>query len=509
MGRLAVFGALLIQLQPAVASFWTVTQYYVEGVSSEKAIETCTTTCRFYSYTYTYQVEPTVTPTASPTSSTTSTSRYETDVAIVKLFLPSGAVPASDMVTTTTYAYTYDTFISYVVPVTYTAPASCPTQFTVETFTSADIPSVVTPLLTPTSTSISTYSTYTWVSLFLATTAVPSSMYTDSSTAYLYSAYVRSCSNPTTTRRGSSPTATGSSSSGSSSSDDDEDFASYFFDRCSSLGGGSCASLATWVIVVASILPTIFVLGFIESYFWFRRMMLGQSALRVGTICWCLLQLWLAFLTRVQKARTPEDQALLRQYWATLPAGTRFKLWFKWGLFTWQYPVELLGNPDGNNPAVAMFAAPPPVMGEKPGGGDDGGSETTQVNQQFQPQPQPQQPAYMPHPTAGGMYAQHPAPAPVQQYQMPPPQGYMNPGQVQTTQPAYLAQFAPAPGLAPPVQQQQQQQPPLQQSFPQHIPSPSPSPANQTDPPTAPSPMHTPPPGMEGQAPPPPHPHPQ
>ncbi len=44
-----------------------------------------------------------------------------------------------------------------------------------------------------------------------------------------------------------------------------------------------------WVIVVASVLPSLFLLGWVESFLWFRQLMPGRKALRFGTVCWILM----------------------------------------------------------------------------------------------------------------------------------------------------------------------------------------------------------------------------
>ncbi|KAL2018119.1 hypothetical protein VTK56DRAFT_1249 [Thermocarpiscus australiensis] len=492
--RLAILVALFTQLQPALASFWTVTSYYVV---------TETTSTMFgdlYTYTSTMTVKPTVTPTATPTSSRTSTDDYY-DVEVVSLYLPGGSVPESDLVPYTTDDYTAGAFTDYAVPVTYTAPSSCPTPFSVVTYTDVDIPYQVTEHISvvSTATSVRTVTSsnteFTWYTMFVDRTAVPSSMLNPTSDFY-YSYYILNCRNPTATGAAYlGPTYTPHSGGGSSDGSDDDDW-----EVCAALTG--CVAVATWVIVVATILPTIFVLGFVESYCWFRRMMLGKSALRLGTVCWCALSLWLVLLTRRQPARSPQDQALLKQYWATLGAGTRIKLWFKWG-FRWKYPVELIGNPDGNNPVVQVAAAPPGQPPQGPGqpmyapGTDniaagsrtDDGAEKTQANVQ-------QQPAYMPYP---GPYMQPGQPSPGQPYPAgpgfpPPQQGYIMPMQPQS---AYMGPQ----GFVTTTPPAEGQQPPQQPVYPPYVPSPSPVQTVQTNTTAVPSNQPTPPPHLQQQPP--------
>jgi hypothetical protein len=74
-------------------------------------------------------VDPTVTPTAKPFSSTTRTYSYD-DLEVVSLYLSAGAVDKSDLLTTSTADQSGLT-THFAIPITYTAPESCPTPFTV------------------------------------------------------------------------------------------------------------------------------------------------------------------------------------------------------------------------------------------------------------------------------------------------------------------------------------------------------------------------------------------
>jgi len=486
MARLAILVALLAHLQPALATFYTVTSYYELTMTVSKWPSTCSDDCDYFTYTDSLTVKPTVTPTAKPASTSTYTYTYD-DIEIVYVYLSPGAVNSADLVPTSTSTGANTIYTDFAVPVTWTAPSSCPTPFTVVTAQVVYVPNQVAPHLKPKSSSSSiwtntyrsTASVVTWLTLYIDATDVPEKSRPPATpTDYEYSYYVKSCSNPTASPTYGSGSGSGSSSgsggSRSGGSDDDD------WTVCSVMTG--CVSLATWIIVVATILPTIFVLGFVESYFWFRRLMLGKSALRLGTVCWCALSLWVICLTRKSHERSKEDQVLLKQYWATLGAGTRLKYWFKYG-FRWRYPVELLGNPDGNNPVVMVAAPPPPGQGP-PGQQGDGtvgdGSEKTQAFAQQQPvfTPYPGQP-YQPYPG-------QPGDAPPQGYGMMPaaPQGAYVPGQ----QPG----FVPAPQMGDGQQQQGQQQ------YPPFMPTPSPAPTGTTE---LPSNQPTPPPGHEHQQP--------
>ncbi|KAJ4286202.1 hypothetical protein N0V88_008104 [Collariella sp. IMI 366227] len=465
MTRVAIFLALLAQLQPALAAFWTVTSYFAISSTISSRPAGCTTSCRYYTSSTTLSVQPTATPTASPISSRTTTNTYD-DVEVVYLYVPVTAVASSDIITTTTYAS--NLYTAYVVPITWTAPSSCPTPFIVETITRVLVPYQVTPYIsavtTATHITTDTYDdstrTKTYLTYFLDPKALPSSALADPDDNYYYSYYIEDCRNPT---------ATGAAYWGPGYDDDDDD------DYGGSRSGGSdwdnytvcsvmtgCVRLRTWVIVVATIIPTIFVLGFIESYCWFRRMMLGKSALRLGTVCWCCMSLWFILLTRKSVARSKEDQMLLKQYWATLGFGQRVKFWLKWG-FRWKYPVELLGNPEGRNPVVVVQQGAPMPPGAPGQDGGNGTEKTPGITQQ-------QQPVWVPY--SAGQQSVYYQPSPDQQlspevvqqggYMMPvPPQAaYM------TGQPGQTG-FFPIPTPPPAGDGQQQAYP--------YVPSPSPA----------------------------------
>lgn len=341
LARVAILIVVLVQLQAAFASFYTVSSYFVITITTSLDDPTCTSDCLAYTSTRTVTVKPTVTPTVSPISSTTET-YHEEDLEVVSLYLPGGAVAASDIVTRpplTPGGYT--TYTTYAVPVTWTAPATCPTPFTVATLGTVNIPWEVTAYITAISTTtyIPTYTTSTdpsivYLTVIVNPTAVPATQL-DPSLDSNYRAYVSNCRNPT---------ATGAAYYGPGYSDDSGRVVCSMLTGCVVVPG-----VKTWVIVVATVLPTMFVLGLVENYFWFRRMMNGRSTLRPGTICWCLVSLWCVMITQNVKARSKEDQVLLRQYWASLGARTRFGLWLRWG-FRRKYPTEVLGSWDGSIP---------------------------------------------------------------------------------------------------------------------------------------------------------------
>lgn len=186
-----------------------------------------------------------------------------------------------------------------------------------------------------------------------------------STSDYYYRYYIASCSTPPISR--AYPTGSssgGSGSSGSGYSDDDMCY-SYF-----------CGTpYLTIIIVIASVIPALFLLGFVESWFWFRRLMVGKSAMRFGTVSWVFISLWVLCFTRMQDRRSAEDQKLLAEKWKNMSKGAAFKAWWKWG-FRHRYPEELLGQfskttvgivPPGQPLYPAMAQAPGTVGPAAPG----------------------------------------------------------------------------------------------------------------------------------------------
>jgi hypothetical protein len=239
------------------------------------------------------------------------------------------------------------------------------------------IPDYVTDQLKPTKTDASINSLnkdqpYTYFSMYLTPGAVPTSTSAD----YIYSIYISNCENPTATGAAyfnggsythSYPTQTaGSYSSGDDGSDTLDDTT-----VCSLLTG--CTSFRVWVIVVASVIPALFVLGFLESYLWYRRLFHGKGALRTGTICWILISLWMLCFTRRQDARSPADQILLKQNWKAMSAGQKWMNWWRWG-FRHAYPVALLGDPKtGGVPPLQNAQGQPMAQNGQPTYGYPGG----------------------------------------------------------------------------------------------------------------------------------------
>jgi hypothetical protein len=470
----------------STSAFWTVTSRYAAAASPSP-----------YTYTYndgsvetefytglTRQVKSTVTPTATPLS----TSRYVSSYDDVEdkyewygpnVFKDSDLEPDNDDLyySSTEISPSVSSTIFYSMPVTMTAPSSCPTQFTVTTTASVSIPSAVRGQITPSSTidggmsTMGSYYTYTVQTWILNAGAAPFTSTDD----YYYEYYIASCSTPpaarTTNYSSGGGSGGGSSGSGSSRNSDDDDY--YSGSRCYRSSYWCGTSFKTWIIIVASVIPGLFLLGIIESWFWFRRLMMGKSAMRFGTVCWVLISLWILCFTRMQDARSKEDQKVLQEKWKNMGSGAAFKAWLKYALRR-SYPVEYLGQyskltvgivPAGQPLHPAMAQGPPGLMqGPPPPPGTLGqvyyygppppGWVPTPDGTGFMP---PQGYAYPP-PQQTGYYAGEAAKAgttvstsPISQHpaMAQQPQGYpvspigTSPAQPQAPQPAYHGQNAP------------------------------------------------------------------
>ncbi|KAK2590138.1 hypothetical protein QQS21_012191 [Conoideocrella luteorostrata] len=331
-------------------SLYTYTNRYADSTS------TITST---YRGSMAVKLKPSVT--ASPYSTRAITTTYgngygdldDSDLVVLYRYFSPGAIATSDIaISTRTYSQTDFTSTVFYQTIEYTAPTSCPTPFTVTTSSFARVPSGAEDQVSIASatTSISTYNprggeyndityaptTYTMVTAFMASTAHPTGSL--ATLNFVYSYYLTSCRNPgssRTTRIGPRPT------SGGGGRFDDSGDSNAFFDQ-PSCPWSNCGDYPYWGIILLTVLPGIFLLGFAESYFWFRRLMMGQSALRVGTVSWILLCLPLVFLTRRIPARSTEDQQDLRTQWKEKKLSQSLGLWLSWG-FRYRYPMELLG----------------------------------------------------------------------------------------------------------------------------------------------------------------------
>ncbi|KAH7124458.1 hypothetical protein EDB81DRAFT_890541 [Dactylonectria macrodidyma] len=132
-----VLRAYVAQCLLAISAYatWTVTSFYALGL-------TTSTNPHFTSIKYTETASFALKSDADPTGKPFSTSTYlqwGENVEVVEIFYSKNNVDASDIQATTTTATT-DANTDYLQEVVFTAPASCPTPFTVTTYTSVNIP---------------------------------------------------------------------------------------------------------------------------------------------------------------------------------------------------------------------------------------------------------------------------------------------------------------------------------------------------------------------------------
>jgi hypothetical protein len=117
----------------STSAYWTATTRLVETITTSYYTWTYYSSVDTYTDTTTRTIKNNVTPTVTPTSVYTSSDYYD-GVQLVLAYYPTGAVAESDLMpdyyatasSTSTGIATY-TSIAFSMPVTMTAPASCPT----------------------------------------------------------------------------------------------------------------------------------------------------------------------------------------------------------------------------------------------------------------------------------------------------------------------------------------------------------------------------------------------
>ncbi|PVH90601.1 hypothetical protein DM02DRAFT_429777, partial [Periconia macrospinosa] len=260
-----LFNLVVVNAQTTTMPFWTYTERYQLSTSKytfmNSYIET-TSSMR--------TIKSGVTPTVTPYSTYIDPyySRYD-NLQLVFAYYTDGAVPETDLsatglTRTRTSSSPVDTV--FRMPVTYTAPASCPTQFTYSTDETVPVPTEVIDQLTPVSVVTGTptthlYDTYgasvavSWylsaavtVTWDLSAGAAPF----ETSTATKYEVYIANCDMPSSTATYSSGGGYGGGSR-SGGNDDSSISVCYLY--------SGCTSLKTWIIIIATIIPSLFVLG--------------------------------------------------------------------------------------------------------------------------------------------------------------------------------------------------------------------------------------------------------
>ncbi|RDH26764.1 hypothetical protein BDQ94DRAFT_127636 [Aspergillus welwitschiae] len=348
---------LLFQLSSFVsAAPWIVTADYQEVVTTE----------RHYYATYTTtlveQITPTVTsmPEAVSTATSLGSSNYyyyynddedaEKDVTIIQQLYPTGV---GSVVDDYDYGYGYgydddDIYHStkFVVNMTYSAPTGCSSRWTQTTAVEVVPPTEVQDLLprTAVATSISVDSsrpfqptTYTIDIVYVDPTQIPTSSLESMS---LYN-------RPTSLYTASSCAYTGSNGNGyyggSSYYGDygyDDDYNWFTDDYYMGI-----SPLALTLILTLGWIGLCLILGFLEAWIRFRRLMMGWQTRRGLPVCWSLTilpftLLLLCFFRKGYRARTDADGEVLRKRWKAMGFWTKLRLFFVWG-FRYKYPPVL------------------------------------------------------------------------------------------------------------------------------------------------------------------------
>ncbi|KAJ5624461.1 hypothetical protein N7510_000770 [Penicillium lagena] len=291
----------------------------------------------------------------------------------------------------------------FYVNIVYTAPASCSytASKSITTAVAVYVPYQAETLLKPTATITSTWSEsriadrYTITRAMLAPTDIPSDVYHSISSANVPNSYLY-CGTS-----GDYPgfPSGGGPYAGGSGDDDDGDYAgcdefTWYLDGSAFSGGYCCADGChyTWGISPLGLGLAIFfswwglflIVGFVESWFMFRRVMLGKKSHRGLPYGWAFLCpilscFGLLFVKR-HLAKTPAEQETLANKWLDMTGGEKFKLWVKYGFRRNDPAAEVLRYSASAGPAPGMAA---PYAAPGPWGAQHEYQETYQTTQGY------------------------------------------------------------------------------------------------------------------------------
>lgn len=292
------------------------------------------------------EVSPTVTslPEALSTTTSVGSSYYEDDVTVIQKLYPSGI---GKQIYNSDDGYGYsaeDGFHSsiYVVNLTYTAPTGCSSRWTNTTTGTVEPPSAVRTLLPLTATSLSTSvdtsqafqsTTYFYTVVWVDPTQVPSASLDCLSDKHV----------PTALYEGSSCRYQGHGCYYTNG---------YYggnYDPTAWYNDSYWYGISPLAIILIGVLGWIglfFILGIIEAWVRFDRLMTGWQTRRGLPVFWAfmLLPLSLFFLFCFRKgyrARNAADAAFLQQKWRDMSPWKKFRLFLIWG-FRFKYP-DVLG----------------------------------------------------------------------------------------------------------------------------------------------------------------------
>lgn len=288
---------------------------------------------------------------ATPITTTTSTDFFD-DLTILNVELAAADLPTPLPTAPSEKLITDGVEHIYIQKETFSNPASCSNAkpWSYSSRVTVYVPSEATYQLKPTSESTRTFTGYgsgyidvpheTTIYHFLTPGTVPTPSYDDDDGV----AETDACNVPFEARYNYSdehddddysvrPKSTSGSSDSSSTWDE------WLSERKRYKG-----KMKTWILIIIILLPCIFVLGFVESYFWFTKLMKGRSALRGGTVLWVFISLWAACLIRSENAGADQDwREKAEATWNARGPGEKLKLWLMYG-FRWSYPVAVMGQ---------------------------------------------------------------------------------------------------------------------------------------------------------------------
>ena len=390
---------------------WVVTDYYEQAVVTEDYYYTSRV------ITTIQQISPTATslPEAASTITSIGTGYYGEDATVIQKLYPTG-------VGKPTYDYDYPSYYNndyhytiFKVYLTYSAPTGCATQWTQTTAVPVNPPRVLEDLLPRTAmeTSVSVDSsqpfqptTYTYDVVYVDPTQVPSS--TLASLSY----YNR----PTSLYTGAQCyyTSTDSPSYNGGYYGYDDDYNWFLDDYWMGI-----SPLALTLILTLGWIGLFLILGFIEAFVRFRRLMTGWQTRRGLPVCWSLTVipislLLLCFFRKGYRARSQADSEILKKRWAAMGFWTKLRLFFVWG-FRFKYPPMLGPAParvktskqPGKNPGPRLLT-PSPSQSVAPGSrqGSTAARSTADLEMaEVSPEPSqhPSQPVALPSTASGAL----------------------------------------------------------------------------------------------------------
>lgn len=340
------FLTLVIYCSLVRAAPWIVTDYWEEErITSYQYDYYYSSRVAPYVTTVNQEVHPTGTSLPEAVSTYTNveeTGYYAGDVTVVnKLYTATIGTAAYNL------AYGDDDYSAlettiYVVNLTYTAPTGCSTQWTTTTYATVTPPSSIEALLprTATSTSLSvdktsspfSPTTYTYVYVWVEPTQVPSTSL----------ACLSDESRPTALYSGSKCQYTGSDICGYYYGGNDDGYEEWYND--SSWWGIS--PLALILVCILGWVGLFFILGIIEAWVRFQRLMTGWQTRRGFPLFWAFMLLpvslfCLCCFRKGYRSRNAGDAAFLQQKWRDTSAWKKVKLFIVWG-FRFKYP-DVLG----------------------------------------------------------------------------------------------------------------------------------------------------------------------